>query len=530
MKIYNTNYDINMTIARAVSDLLLGIPIYISIKNNFFEILAIDSISNKTNVDIHLNIKNFLKENKKINIPKENSNKIANEKEFDCYFLCIPLVIVNLILEYNKTEDDIEDKIKNILKTNYFKDVTFIPISPEIDYELVLNSIKIILNHIFSFFKYKNLNISEKNNIYCNNQENQEKSEIFYNFEFFNQIVNNNSYEKSLCLNNININDFSNFTKFLHEISNISEIIPIFIVKYLNNFIDNPKKDIYSSNINILSNEKTLSIGSIGKTHIIIDNIYNTNYTKENDIKNHKDNLINQDFIEDKEKNLTFFTNNLPIELIAATPIELHKSNLETINIDFLVFRHFNKEHYAIIIPPSKSSLNLENNSKENSNIKTIRVHSACFTGDLMCSLHCDCYSQLHSAIDLISNESSGGAVIYLNQEGRGIGLTNKIRAYHMQQKYNLNTVDSNRILGLPDDSRDFYIAAQILNYLKWDEVNILTNNPEKKLDIMKYGIKIKNTHYHISNNSEKLRNYYISKARDLNQKILEKIINFNDE
>lgn len=120
-----------------------------------------------------------------------------------------------------------------------------------------------------------------------------------------------------------------------------------------------------------------------------------------------------------------------------------------------------------------------------------VRIHSQCLTGDTFLSLRCDCRQQLHQSMKLIQKEDRG-VIIYLNQEGRGIGLANKIKAYALQDS-GLDTVEANKKLGLEADPRNYKIAAQILKYLKISKISLLTNNPDKENQIKRYGITVVN-------------------------------------
>ena len=118
-----------------------------------------------------------------------------------------------------------------------------------------------------------------------------------------------------------------------------------------------------------------------------------------------------------------------------------------------------------------------------------VRVHSSCVTGDIFGSCRCDCGGQLHAALEMVEREGKG-VVIYMNQEGRGIGLLNKLKAYKLQEM-GRDTVEANLDLGLPMDARNYGVGAQILRDLDIHKIRLISNNPKKRAGLMGYGLEI---------------------------------------
>lgn len=141
-----------------------------------------------------------------------------------------------------------------------------------------------------------------------------------------------------------------------------------------------------------------------------------------------------------------------------------------------------------------------------------VRVHSSCITGDIFGSCRCDCGPQLESAMKMIENEGKG-VIVYMNQEGRGIGLVNKMKAYKLQEK-GRDTVEANEDLGLKADSRDYGVGAQILRDLGVRKIKLMSNNPKKRTGLVGYGLEIvENVSIEIESNEH--NKFYLKTKRD---------------
>ena len=178
----------------------------------------------------------------------------------------------------------------------------------------------------------------------------------------------------------------------------------------------------------------------------------------------------------------------------------------------FQVFAFWNnrdaKDHIAI----------MHGNAMGREDVPT-RVHSECLTGDALGSLRCDCRDQLEVALRTIAAHDCG-LVLYLRQEGRGIGLLNKLRAYTLQDR-GLDTVEANLALGFRDDEREYSIAAHMLHSLRVKSIRLLTNNPKKVDELTRYGVKITGRQPHVIPPNEYNR-FYLETKREKSGHILD--------
>ncbi|MFD2920652.1 bifunctional 3,4-dihydroxy-2-butanone-4-phosphate synthase/GTP cyclohydrolase II [Terrimonas rubra] len=149
--------------------------------------------------------------------------------------------------------------------------------------------------------------------------------------------------------------------------------------------------------------------------------------------------------------------------------------------------------HFQLVAFKEKSSLNehlalIKGEWQAGEPVLT-RVHSSCFTGDILGSLRCDCGDQLHAAMEMVQKEGKG-IILYMNQEGRGIGLLNKLKAYKLQEE-GMDTVEANLHLGFQADQRDYGVGAQILRHLNVTHLRLMSNNPKKRVGLIGYGLQI---------------------------------------
>ena len=141
-----------------------------------------------------------------------------------------------------------------------------------------------------------------------------------------------------------------------------------------------------------------------------------------------------------------------------------------------------------------------------------VRVHSSCFTGDILHSLRCDCGEQLQAAMEMVEREGKG-LIVYMNQEGRGIGLLNKLKAYKLQEE-GKETVEANLALGFKNDQRDYGVGAQIIRHLRVSKIRLMTNNPRKRAGLLGYGLEIvENVPVEMSPNPH--NEFYLQTKRD---------------
>ncbi len=194
--------------------------------------------------------------------------------------------------------------------------------------------------------------------------------------------------------------------------------------------------------------------------------------------------------------------------------IQIKKSqDTEIVNVESDAFLPTESGNFRIAVTPDDRGMEhallyVEGFSKSVNPL--IRIHSECLTGDAFHSLKCDCGAQLKKSMELIQKEGAG-AIVYLRQEGRGIGLESKIQAYALQDK-GYDTLDANLALGLPADARDYEIAATMLKKKDVTRVRLMTNNPLKVKGLRDNGIEVSDRVSHVTGLCESNRDYLNTK------------------
>jgi GTP cyclohydrolase II len=240
----------------------------------------------------------------------------------------------------------------------------------------------------------------------------------------------------------------------------------------LNGVVFEKSNNVVSSCLLLLRQARLLPAG-------IMSIISNVPIEKVNDWAS-KNNIIYIDSI-----NVTSFEKNnaerLSIAVRAQVPLAATK------NCEVVIFRPKDggNEHFCLLIGKSRYS----SNNQENVDIPMVRIHSQCITGDILDSLKCDCGQQLKDSIKLMA-QADEGILIYLAQEGRDIGLLNKLRAYALQEK-GMDTVEANLALGFKDDERLYYPVKEILKQLNVNSIKLITNNPKKIDHLTNLGVKV---------------------------------------
>ena len=215
-------------------------------------------------------------------------------------------------------------------------------------------------------------------------------------------------------------------------------------------------------------------------------------------------------FFNISEVNEVFEIKKPNIEIIARAKLPIKKTN----DAEIIVFNFNNepKDYFCILIGKA-------DNINSSNLVPTVRIHSQCVTGDIFNSLKCDCGEQLNKSLDIMV-ENDEGIVIYLPQEGRDIGLTNKIRAYKLQED-GLDTVDANLALGFKDDERSYDVAVAMLKKMNIKKINLITNNPNKIKKLNEEGLKVLNV-IKLNIEPNKINKNYINTKKDKSNHIFD--------
>ncbi len=232
------------------------------------------------------------------------------------------------------------------------------------------------------------------------------------------------------------------------------------------------KNEVYKCCLDILKKAELLPTAIVTLiSDIDIENI---------DTWSKKNNLI---YIDTKDFKNQLHNSINDLEIVAKSHLPIKYTN----DCDFIVFRSKNSfyEYFCLLFGIARK---LQKKAKIDF-VPTVRIHSQCLTGDLLASLKCDCGEQLNKSLEMLAKNGEG-ILIYLSQEGRNIGLTNKLRSYNLQEQ-GLDTVDANLTLGFEEDERTYSPAKHILDILNINKINLITNNPDKIKQLENLGISI---------------------------------------
>jgi len=279
-----------------------------------------------------------------------------------------------------------------------------------------------------------------------------------------------------------------NFQKYSSLLVGSYISLPVFLLKYHNIDIDSQEEFL---KFPLIKNPKKMS--EFFESHKLTKFINTHEYVKlDNSEKKilsifKKLNILPFPIFLKKKQNkikFNFKINEISKSILKSKIVFKDSANLplkKNSNVSILIFDDLTLKntHYALVFNENQKTIN-----------PTIRVHSSCLTGDLMGSQKCDCGYQLETTIDNMSKSKKMCILIYLNQEGRGLGIHNKIISYNIQEK-GWDTYQADNILGFSGDERDYKAAAEILNYFKVKSCDLITNNPEKIDFLRKNKIKV---------------------------------------
>lgn len=220
-------------------------------------------------------------------------------------------------------------------------------------------------------------------------------------------------------------------------------------------------------------------------------------------------NKVNVDsslLLNEEDVSLSRFFNPRLIEMTGMTELDLQQGGFKLYSFYSEIDARY---HWAFVC----------DEKKEEKKTPLVRIESECLTGHVFGSLLCDCGDQLSKGLEEIK-EYGYGALVYLRQEGRGIGLKAKLDAYYLQQFHGMDTVDANIAVGMPEDARDYLIGSQIINYLKFEPLKLLTNNPAKITGLNRYGLSVEQQVSHIIPPSKHNKRYLDTKRDRMGHRI----------